>query len=103
MKFYLSIGQHQIGYHQVWQRANFLAISGFAMTISDRDAIGICGDIYGDISCNILGDRGNLESPEHSTKQGSRRDALTSVSRFISAINPETCPSGRYRQVAVPT
>ncbi|WP_271252453.1 hypothetical protein [Pseudanabaena sp. Chao 1811] len=95
MKFYLSIGQHQIGYHQVWQRANFLAISGFAMTISDRDAIGICGDIFGD--------RGNLESPEHSTKQDLRRDALTTVSRFISAINPETYPSGRYRQIAVPT
>ncbi|WP_126387233.1 hypothetical protein [Pseudanabaena sp. ABRG5-3] len=99
MKFYLSIGQHQIGYHQVWQRANSLAISGFAMTISGRNSIGICGDIYGDIS----GDRENLESPEHSTKQGSRRDALTSVSRFISAINPETYPSGRYRQIAVPT
>ncbi len=98
MKFYLSIGQHQIGYHQVWQRANSLAISGFAMTISGRDAIGNCGDILG----NIFGDRGNLESPEHSVKQGSRRDALTSVSRFISVINPETYPSGRYRQIAVP-
>ncbi|PZO44943.1 MAG: hypothetical protein DCF19_00110 [Pseudanabaena frigida] len=99
MKSYLSIGQHQIGYPQVWQRANSLAISGFAMTILGRDAIGICGDIYGDIS----GDRRNLESPKHSVKQGSRRDALTSVSRFISVINPETYPSGRYRQTAVPT
>ena len=99
MKSYLPIGQHQIGYPQVWQRANSLAISGFAMTISGRDVIGICGDISGDIS----GDRGNLESREHSVKQGSRRDALTSVSRFISAINPETYPSGRYRQLAVPT
>ena len=99
MKSYLSIGQHQIGYPQVWQRANSLAISGFAMTILGGDAIGICGDIYGDIS----GDRGNLESREHSTKQDLRRDALTSVRRFISAINPETYPSGRYRQIAVPT
>ncbi|MFM7603476.1 MAG: hypothetical protein ACKO7R_20105 [Pseudanabaena sp.] len=99
MKFYLSIGQHQIGYHQVWQRANSLAISGFAMTILGRNAIRISGDIYGD----IYGDRGNLESPEHSTKQGTRRDALNGVSRFISAINPETYPSGRYRQIAVPT
>jgi len=98
MKSYLPIGQHQIGYHQVWQRANFLAISGFVMIIFGRNSIGICGDIYGDIS----GDRGNLESREHSVKQGSRRDALTSVSRFISAINPETYPSGRYRQFAVP-
>ncbi len=99
MKSYLSIGQHQIGYPQVWQRANFLAISGFAMTILGRNSIGICGDVYSDIS----GDRGNLESPEHSTKQSSRRDALTSVSRFISVINPETHPSGRYRLIAVPT
>ncbi|WP_103666922.1 hypothetical protein [Pseudanabaena sp. BC1403] len=99
MKSYLPIGQHQIGYPQVWQRANSLAISGFAMTIGSQDAIGICGDISGDIS----GDRGNLESPEHSTKQGSRRDALTSIGRFISAINPETYPSGRYRHIAIPT
>ena len=94
MKSYLSIGQHQIGYPQVWQRANSLAISGLAMTILGRNSIGSCGD--------ISGDRGNLESPKHSVKQGSRRDALTSVSRFISAINPETYPSGRYRQIAVP-
>jgi hypothetical protein len=99
MKSYLSIGQHQIGYPQVWQRANILEISGFVMTILDRDSIGICGDIYGDIS----GDRRTLKSPNHSVKKGSRRDALTSISRFISAINPETYPSGRYRQIAVPT
>ena len=99
MKSYLPIGQHQIGYSQAWQRANSLAISGFVMTILDRDSIGICGGIYGDIS----GDRRNLKSPNHSVKKGSRRDALTSISRFISAINPETYPSGRYRQIAVPT
>jgi hypothetical protein len=99
MKSYLPIGQHQIGYPQVWQRANTLAISGFVMTIGSQDAIGICGGIYGDIS----GDRRNLESPDHSDNKGSRRDALTSISRFISAINPETYPSGRYRQIAVPT
>ena len=99
MKSYLPIGQHQIGYPQVWQRANTLAISGFVMTILDRDSIGICGDIYGDIS----GDRRNLESSNHSVNKGSRRDALTSISRFISAINPETYPSGRFRQIAVPT
>jgi hypothetical protein len=99
MKSYLPIGQHQIGYPQVWQRANSLAISGFVMTILDRDSIGICGGIYGDIS----GDRRNLESPDHSDNKGSRRDALISISRFISAINPETYPSGRYRQIAVPT
>jgi hypothetical protein len=69
------------------------------MNILDRDSIGICGDIYGDIS----GDRRNLESPDYSDNKGSRRDALTSVSRFISAINPETYPSGRYRQIAIPT
>ncbi|MBD2319039.1 acylphosphatase [Phormidium tenue] len=99
MKSHLSIGQHQSGYPQVWQRANTLAISGFVMNILDRDSIGICGDIYGDIS----GDRRNLESPDYSDNKGSRRDALTSVSRFISAINPETYPSGRYRQIAIPT
>ncbi|MFM7888361.1 MAG: hypothetical protein ACKPCM_17095 [Pseudanabaena sp.] len=98
MKFYLSIGQHQIP--QDWQQANSLAISGFAMTILGRDEIGIGGDIFGD--------RRNLASSNHSTKQDSRRDALTnvssftSVSSFISAINPETYPSGRYRQVALP-
>ncbi|MEA5477448.1 hypothetical protein VB774_07425 [Pseudanabaena galeata UHCC 0370] len=99
MKSYLPIGQHQIGYPQVWQRANTLAISGFAMTIGRQDAIGICGDIFGDIS----GDRRNLESPDHSVNKGSRRDVLTSLSRLISAINPETYPSGRYRQIAIPT
>ena len=99
MKSHLPIGQHQIGYPQVWQRANSLAISGFAMTIGSQDAIGISGGIYGDIS----GDRRNLESPNHSVNKGSRRDALTIISRFISAINPETYPSGRYRQIAVPT
>lgn len=99
MKFYLSIGQYQIP--QDWQQTYFLAISDLVMTILDRDGIGIFGDIYGD--------RGNLESLNHSTKPDSWRDVLTvvseftSVSRFISAINPETYPSGRYRQIAVPT
>ncbi|HBC42379.1 MAG TPA: hypothetical protein DCZ88_10910 [Pseudanabaena sp.] len=98
MKFYLSIGQYQIP--QDWQRTNLLAISDLVMTILDRDRIGILG--------NISGDRGNLESLNHSTNLDSWRDALTvvsgftRVSRFISAINPETYPSGRYRQVALP-
>ncbi|GBO55821.1 hypothetical protein APA_3971 [Pseudanabaena sp. lw0831] len=99
MKFYLSIGQHQIRYPQVWRRANSLAISGFAMTIFGRDAIGICGDIYGDIS----GDLGNLASSEHSAKQSLQIDNLSSISSFNAFINPETYPlSGGYRRIAVP-
>jgi hypothetical protein len=96
MKFYLSIGQHQIGYSQVWQRANCLAISRFVMTIWSRDSIGICGD--------VIGDRKNLVSSEHSAKHGLRRDTLQSISGFNAFINPETYRlSGRYRRVAVPT
>ena len=100
MKFHLSIGQHQIGYPQVWQRANPLAISRFVMTILGRDSIGICGDTYGD----IYGDRENLASPEHSVEQGLRIDTLNSISGFNAFINPETYPlSGRYRRITVPT
>lgn len=95
MTSYLSIGQHQLRYPQVWQRANSLAISRFVVTVLGRDFIGICSDVFGD--------RKNLEYPEHSPNQSLRRDALTSVCRFISAINPETYPSGRYRQTALPT
>ncbi len=95
MKFYLSIGQHQIGYPQVWQRANFLAISRFIMTIWSRDSIGICGDVFGD--------RSDLASPEHPAKQDLRIDTLNSISGFNAFINPETYPlSGRYRHIAVP-
>jgi hypothetical protein len=96
MKFYSSIGQHQIGYPQVWQRANGLAISRFVMTIWSRDSIGICDD--------VICDRKNLASPEHSAKQGLRRDALNSICGFNAFINPDTYRlSGRYRRVAIPT
>jgi hypothetical protein len=96
MKFYLSIGQHQIGYSQVWQQANCLAISGFVTTNWSRDSIGICGDVFGD--------RENLADPEHSAKQDLRRDILNSISGFNAFVNPETYPlSGRYSHIAVPT
>jgi hypothetical protein len=95
MKFHLSIGQYQIGYPQVWQRANSLAIPRFVMTILGRDSIGICGD--------ISGDRSDLASPEHPAKQDLRIDTLNSISIFNVFINPETYPlSGRYMHIAVP-
>ncbi|PZV19463.1 MAG: hypothetical protein DCF20_00125 [Pseudanabaena sp.] len=95
MKFYSPIGQHQIGYPQVWQRANCLAVSRFVATILGRDI-----ELYGD----VFGDRENLVSPAHPAKQDLRIDTFNSISSFNAFINPETYPlSGRYRHIAVPT
>ncbi|WP_055077807.1 hypothetical protein [Pseudanabaena sp. 'Roaring Creek'] len=102
MNLYSPISQHQIGYPQVGHCANALVISGFATTILGEDTMEIGDDIFGD--------RDNLEPCERSAKQGGYlREFLASSSRFtsssrvINAIHSETYPSGRCRNIAVPT